>query len=101
MAIGSWIPAHISKQPNHCFASLMWFVTNFGVAGLGILCSIAFFAISSSVIICYRLSTHKAIDQHQRIAASRVVYYLILKLVGLVSERYSMIWTSLTIYRHL
>ncbi|OBT63269.1 hypothetical protein VE03_07942 [Pseudogymnoascus sp. 23342-1-I1] len=83
MIIGSWIPTQISKQPNHCFASLMWFVTNFGVAGLGILCAIAFFAISSSVIIFYRLSTHKVIDQHQRIAASRVVYYLILKLVGL------------------
>ncbi|KFZ18768.1 hypothetical protein V502_03976 [Pseudogymnoascus sp. VKM F-4520 (FW-2644)] len=83
MAIGSWIPTQISKQPNHCFASLMWFVTNFGVAGLGILSAIAFFAISSSVVIFYRLSTHKAIDQHQRIAASRVVYYLILKLVGL------------------
>ncbi|KFY59354.1 hypothetical protein V497_04357 [Pseudogymnoascus sp. VKM F-4516 (FW-969)] len=83
MAIGSWIPTQISKQPNHCFASLMWFVTNFGIAGLGILSAIAFFAISSSVIIFYRLSTHKVIDQHQRIAASRVVYYLILKLVGL------------------
>ncbi|KFX99266.1 hypothetical protein V490_01874 [Pseudogymnoascus sp. VKM F-3557] len=83
MAIGSWIPTQISKQPNRCFASLMWFVTNFGIAGLGILSAIAFFAISSSVIIFYRLSTHKVIDQHQRIAASRVVYYLILKLVGL------------------
>ncbi|KFY07324.1 hypothetical protein V492_07249 [Pseudogymnoascus sp. VKM F-4246] len=83
MTIGSWIPTQIDKQPNHCFASLMWFVTNFGVAGLGILCTIAFFAISSSVVIFYRLATHKAIDQHQRIAASRVVYYLILKLVGL------------------
>ncbi|KFY24571.1 hypothetical protein V493_05155 [Pseudogymnoascus sp. VKM F-4281 (FW-2241)] len=83
MVIGSWIPTHISKQPNRCFASLMWFVTNFGTAGLGILSAIAFFAISSSVVIFYRLSTHKVIDQHQRIAASRVVYYLILKLVGL------------------
>lgn len=100
MIIGSWIPTQISKQPNHCFASLMWFVTNFGVAGLGILCAIAFFAISSSVIIFYRLSTHKVIDQHQRIAASRVVYYLILKLVGLVSEHYSVMWGRLTSIRH-
>lgn len=101
MAIGSWIPTQINKQPNHCFASLMWFVTNFGVAGLGILSAIAFFAISSSVVIFYRLSTHKVIDQHQRIAASRVVYYLILKLVGLVSEHYYITWASLTIFRHL
>lgn len=96
MVIGSWIPTQIHKQPNYCFASLMWFVTNFGIAGLGILSAIAFFAISSSIIIFYRLSMHKLIDQHQRVAASRMVYSLILKLVGLVRKYPSLIWESLT-----
>lgn len=95
LVIGSWVPTQIHKQPNHCFASLMWFVTNFGVIGLSILSSIAFFAISSSVTIFYRLSTHKMIDQHERIAASRVVYYLILKLIGLVRIYSSLMYCNL------
>jgi len=36
-------------------------------------------------IIFVRLSTVRLIDEHQRIAASRMVYYLVLGIVSLVS----------------
>jgi hypothetical protein len=39
----------------------------------------------SAVTIFVRLSTVSLIDEHQRIAASRMVYYLVLGIVSLVS----------------
>jgi hypothetical protein len=41
--------------------------------------------ILAAIIIFVRLSTVSLIDEHQRIAASRMVYYLVLGIVSLVS----------------
>jgi hypothetical protein len=41
--------------------------------------------ILSAITIFVRLSTVNLIDEHQRIAASRMVYYLTLGIVSLVS----------------
>jgi hypothetical protein len=39
----------------------------------------------AAVVIFVRLSTVTLIDEHQRIAASRMVFYLVLGIVSLVS----------------
>lgn len=41
--------------------------------------------IAAALTIFIRLSTVNLIDQHQRIAASRMVYYLVLGILSLVS----------------
>jgi hypothetical protein len=85
MLIGTWIPSHLMPQPNICFASLVWFITRYGQLGLILLSLMAGLMIISAIVIFVRLSTVSLIDEHQRIAASRVVYYLVLGIASLVS----------------
>lgn len=85
MLIATWIPSHIFPEFHFCFASLVWFVSKYGKAGLIILSTTGGLLLVSAVTIFTRLSTVNMIDQHQRIAASRMVYYLVLGIVSLVS----------------
>lgn len=85
MLVVTSIPTHVRPETNYCFASLAWFVTRYGKLGLGLLAACTGLAIISATIIFYRLITLTIIDQHQRIAASRMVYYLVLAVVALVS----------------
>jgi hypothetical protein len=85
MLIATWIPSHILPEPDICFASLVWFISRYGKAGLIILSTVGGLLLISAVSIFTRLSTVTMIDQHQRIAASRMVYYLVLGIVSLVS----------------
>ena len=85
MLIATWIPSHIFPEPDLCFASLVWFISRYGKAGLIILSTIGGLLLISAITIFTRLSTVNIIDQHQRIAASRMVYYLVLGIVSLVS----------------
>lgn len=84
MLVGTWIPSNLRKEPDNCFASLMWFITRFGLDGLVLLSMTASLMMISAIIIFFRLSTVNLIDEHQRIAASRMVYYLILGTISLV-----------------
>lgn len=86
MLIATWIPSHIFPEPNICFASLVWFISRYGKPGLIILSTVGGVLLISAVTIFTRLSTVTMIDQHQRIAASRMVYYLVLGIVSLVSQ---------------
>jgi hypothetical protein len=84
MLVGTWLPSFFVHS-NICFASLVWYVMRYGVLGLKLLIATGGLMILSAVIIFVRLSTVSLIDEHQRIAASRMVYYLVLGLVSLVS----------------
>jgi len=81
MTLATWIPTHIHPQKDHCFASLVWFVSDFSIVALFILAIIAGFALISAVTIFCRLSSFTSIDRNQRIAASRMVYYLVLAII--------------------
>jgi hypothetical protein len=85
MLIVTWIPSHIFPEPNACFASLVWFITRYGKLGFVLLSTAGGLMILSAITIFVRLSTVNQIDEHQRIAASRMVYYLALGIVSLVS----------------
>jgi hypothetical protein len=79
------------KEPDFCFASLMWFITAYGSLGLVLLSIVAALMIISAIIIFVRLSTVNLIDEHQRIAASRMVYYLVLGIISLVGQ-FKLLW---------
>jgi hypothetical protein len=85
MLVITSIPTHVRPEMNFCFASLVWFVTRYGEPGLVLLAACGGLAIISATMIFFRLTTLTKIDQHQRIAASRMVYYLVLAVVSLVS----------------
>ena len=84
MLILTWIPSHIRPEPNACFASLIWFISKFGKLGFVMLTTVGALMIAAALTIFIRLSTVNLIDQHQRIAASRMVYYLVLGILSLV-----------------
>jgi hypothetical protein len=84
MLIGTWLQSFFVHS-NTCFASLVWYVSRYGVLGLKLLIITGALMVVSAVIIFVRLSTVSLIDEHQRIAASRMVYYLVLGIVSLVS----------------
>jgi hypothetical protein len=86
MLIGTWIPSRVNPQPDKCFASLVWFITRFGLECVILLFVTGGLMIISALVIFIRLSTVNLIDQHQRIAASRIVYYLVVGVVSLVSQ---------------
>ncbi|CZT05628.1 uncharacterized protein RCO7_10388 [Rhynchosporium graminicola] len=83
MLIATWVPSHIQPAPNACFASLIWFISSFGKLGFVMLTSVGGLMIIAALTIFIRLSTVNLIDQHQRIAASRMVYYLVLGIIPL------------------
>ncbi|KAH7309971.1 hypothetical protein BKA65DRAFT_414396 [Rhexocercosporidium sp. MPI-PUGE-AT-0058] len=83
MLILTWIPSHIRPEPNACFASLIWFISKFGKLGFVMLTTVGGLMIAAALTIFVRLSTVNLIDQHQRIAASRMVYYLVLGILSL------------------
>ncbi|KAE9374059.1 hypothetical protein N431DRAFT_335785 [Stipitochalara longipes BDJ] len=82
MLVGTWLPSFFVHS-DVCFASLVWYVMRYGVLGLKLLIITGSLMILSAVIIFVRLSTVSLIDEHQRIAASRMVYYLVLGIVSL------------------
>lgn len=86
MLIVTWIPSNIWQEPNTCFASLVWFITRYGKLGFVLLSTVGGLMIVTALTIFIRLSTVNLIDEHQRIAASRMVYYLVLGIVSMVSD---------------
>lgn len=86
MLIGTWIPSHITPEADLCFASLLYYVADFGLWGLVLFASMTVLMILSAITIFWRLSNATMVDQHQRIAASRMVYYLVMGIVALVSN---------------
>ncbi|KAH9208353.1 hypothetical protein DL95DRAFT_312022 [Leptodontidium sp. 2 PMI_412] len=83
MLILTWIPSNVRPEPNACFASLIWFISKFGKLGFVMLTTVGGLMIAAALTIFIRLSTVNLIDQHQRIAASRMVYYLVLGILSL------------------
>jgi len=85
LLVGSWVPTFLFKQPTVCFASLLWFVSSFGMIAFITLAVALGLMIISAITIFSRLSGASMVGQHQRIAASRMVYYLVIGIVSMVS----------------
>ncbi|KAF7889178.1 hypothetical protein EAF00_009478 [Botryotinia globosa] len=83
MLVGTWIPTNLFPQKNRCFASLLWFVSRYGTFGLIVYSAVAGLLIISALTIFVRLSKTTLVERNQRIAGSRMVYYLVVGLVSL------------------
>ncbi|RDL35408.1 uncharacterized protein BP5553_07339 [Venustampulla echinocandica] len=89
MLVGTWIPSNLHQQRDTCFATLVWFITSYGDLGLILFSISSGLMLISALIIFFRLSSVNLIDEHQRIAASRMVYYLLL---GFISSAFVIPW---------
>ncbi|KAL9041460.1 MAG: hypothetical protein Q9180_001265 [Flavoplaca navasiana] len=74
----TWIPSYSSPSKGICVATLVWWTTNYAKIGLIIGSGLLFANVVCAVVITTQLMRTTNIDHDQRIAASRVVYYLIL-----------------------
>ncbi|APA15403.1 hypothetical protein sscle_14g101730 [Sclerotinia sclerotiorum 1980 UF-70] len=83
MLIGTWLPTNLFPENNRCFASFLWFVSKFGNFGFILFSAVAGLLIIASIIIFVRLSRTALVERNQRIAASRMVYYLLIGVVSL------------------
>ncbi|CCU82829.1 hypothetical protein BGHDH14_bgh02449 [Blumeria hordei DH14] len=83
MLIATWIPSFLVPAPDICLASLLGFITRYGVPGIIIFSSAAGLMFISALTIFIKLSTANFVDQHQRIAASRIVHYMAVGFVSL------------------
>ncbi|KHJ35980.1 hypothetical protein EV44_g6393 [Erysiphe necator] len=83
MLIATWIPSHIHPETDTCFASLLWFVSEFGTLGTVLFSITAVLMLICAIIIFYRISVANFIDQHQRVVASRIIHHLIVGAVSL------------------
>ena len=82
LVVLTWIPTIAWPMYNRCFGSLIWFSNRYDLLTLIILCVLVFFCIALAAVISVQLMRHSNVDPSERIAASRMTYYLLV--VGMV-----------------
>ena len=76
---------HLAMPPNFCFASLMWYVERWGVQCFGLLVGICATLIIGAIATFLRLTHSSRIEPTERLAASRMVYFMFSALLCNVS----------------
>lgn len=69
------------QPPTFCFASLFWFVAKWAKGGFAILLIITVVLATCIAIIFTKLTRYSIIEDSERVAASRMVFYLALAVV--------------------
>lgn len=77
MLLLTWIPTIIWQTPNHCFGSLIWYPIRYEFVAIIILCVMLFFFLALAAVISIQLMRSVRVDTNERIAASRMCYYLV------------------------
>ncbi|KAM0275063.1 hypothetical protein ACHAQH_007583 [Verticillium albo-atrum] len=72
------------RPPNFCFASLFWFVQRWKDGVFILLILIAATLLICTAIIFWRLHNNCHIEESERVAASRMVYYLVMAIISTV-----------------
>lgn len=75
------------QAPDYCFASLFWIIEHFAVGSFVLFLLISIALIMAIAVILVKLSKSHVIEPTERLAASRMVYYLALGFISNVSFR--------------
>lgn len=86
LLLANFLIASFDQAPNFCLTSLFWFVAHHAVICFGLLTTIATIVLTCVVIIFVRLHRSIIVEVTARVAASRMVYYLALAVISLVSH---------------
>ena len=81
----TWIPTIAWPMFNRCFGSLIWFPMRYDLLTLVLLVILVSLLLLSAAIISIQLMRTTKVDPNERIAASRMCYYLLLTAVIYVS----------------
>lgn len=82
----NFLVADFVRTGDFCFASLFWFVVKYTEGVFVVLVVITVVLIACVFTIFYKLSKTSRIEKAERLAASRMVYYLALALISTVSH---------------
>ncbi|KAF2146137.1 uncharacterized protein K452DRAFT_263738 [Aplosporella prunicola CBS 121167] len=77
LLIITWIPTVVWQSPGQCYGSLIWFAFSYRKFVLPVLSILIFSFVSLGTLISLRLLRSARFEHHERIAASRMVYYLV------------------------
>lgn len=86
MTIVTFIVAAVDKAPDFCFASLFWYLKVYSPICFAVLLIVTIVLLISIVTIFLKLSRGRnMIDPIERLASSRMVYYLCVGVISNVS----------------
>lgn len=94
--LSTWIPTIAWPMYNRCFGSLIWFPMRYDLLSLVILVVMVSLLLLLAAIISIQLMRSADVDTNERIAASRMCYYLLLTAVIYVSNMYLLFLTDPT-----
>lgn len=73
----TWVPTIVWPMYNRCFGSLIWFSMRYDLLILVILLVLVSFCLLLATVISIQLMRTAEMDPNERIAASRMTYYLL------------------------
>lgn len=79
------IVASVDQAPDFCFASLFWFLRKYAPGCFGIFLSISVILLVNIATIFLKLSKSRSVDPTERMAATRMTFYLCLGFISNVS----------------
>lgn len=85
MVLLTWMPTVAWPMYNRCFGSLIWFPVRYELIAIVILSVLVFFFILLAALISIQLMRTSNVDPNERIAASRMCYYLLMAALVYVS----------------
>jgi hypothetical protein len=83
--LATWIPTIVWPMFNRCFGSLIWFIMRYDLLTLVLLIVLISSLLLLAAVISIQLMRNADVDLNERIAASRMVYYLLVTAVIYVS----------------
>lgn len=81
----NFLVADLDRAPDFCFASLFWYIAVYSRGSFAVLLAIDVILVICLTIISVRLTHSTEIEISERVAASRMVYYLALAILSNVS----------------
>lgn len=85
LCLAALLVAAIDQAPDFCFASLFWYLRKYAPGCFGVLLSISVILLVVVAIIFMRLNKSHSVDSTERMAATRMIYYLCLGFISNVS----------------
>ena len=82
----NFLVADFVRAPDFCFASLFWFVAIYSRGCFAALLAIDIILVLCAVMIFVQLTRTTTIEASERVSASRMIYYLALAIVSIVSR---------------
>jgi hypothetical protein len=86
LSLASFLIAFFVPTPDICFASLFWMVARYSTGCFAFFLFVTVFLAKYAIIIFIRLRRSHKIEVTERVAASRLIYYMVFGVVSNVSH---------------